>query len=313
MSETFSFTVSAIDEGLRVDEFLAEQIGISRSQIKQRAKDILVDGRQCKLSRKLTAGACVVCLLEPEAEPELVPQDIPLSIIYEDEFCIVIDKPQGLVVHPGAGNPDSTLANALAYRFFSVDTGEELDDAADYDLRPGIVHRLDKDTSGVLLAAKNKQAQEFFASCFRDRLVKKQYLAIVRGIPDKKKGSIKGWIRRSRRNRKKFELVDFEGAGKFSETYYRVLSSYKTYSLVSLYPHTGRTHQLRVHMAHIGCPILGDPLYSRRDANFKDATLMLHAYRLSVPMPDKGGIAVFRAALPERFKTVLNLLASKSI
>ncbi|MEM5947899.1 RluA family pseudouridine synthase [Spirochaetia bacterium 38H-sp] len=312
MGTPFYFSSSLIDEGLRLDEFLASRLGISRNQVKQRVSSLVVNGKPCKLSKKLVAGLSISGILEPVPHTELVPQDIELSVLYEDEFCIVIDKPQGLVVHPGAGNPEGTVANALAYRYFSAGLEYEEEGFDDVDnLRPGIVHRLDKDTSGVLLAAKDKASQEFFSSCFRERQVKKIYLAVVKGLPSAKNGTIEGWLRRSRSNRKKFILTEHDEGGKFSQSFYSVLSSYGRYSLVALYPHTGRTHQLRVHMAHIGCPILGDPLYSRVDSSFPDATLMLHAYRLTIPLPDKKRIASFRAPLPVRFKEVLRTLSAR--
>jgi len=287
---------------MRVDRFVAECWKIlTRSQLKARAARILVNGKAAKPSRPVLPGDLVEVSWTEAALPDLAPESIPLDILFENDRVLVVNKPQGMVTHPGAGNWSGTLVNAvLGYlgasqssRFAPVaEQGSE-------SLRPGVVHRLDKDTSGVIILAKDPEALEALAIQFRERRAKKQYLAIVRGEPKPPEGSIDTLLARDPRNRKLFAVS--QKGGKRALTLYSVLSRKSGYSLVSLRPRTGRTHQLRVHMRHLGCPILGDPLYSKPDAGFPRASLMLHAYRLKITLPGESEARVFRAPLPERF------------
>jgi 23S rRNA pseudouridine1911/1915/1917 synthase len=176
--------------------------------------------------------------------------------------------------------------------------------------RPGIVHRLDKETSGVLITAKHPAAQEYLAEQFRSRNVKKTYLAILKGVPPKRRGTVETLHGRDPHHRKRFTWKVRNG--KEARTEYRVLASYGTYSFVALEPKTGRTHQLRVHMLSLGCPVLGDPVYARADSHFPEATLMLHAYRLCIALPSTNAPRRFRAAVPERFKQMLRRLSESA-
>jgi 23S rRNA pseudouridine1911/1915/1917 synthase len=298
----------------RADVYIAEKIGIlSRSQIKARGAVILVGGKAVKPSRPLKEGEELEVLWTDEAPLGITAQDIELSILYEDDRVIVVDKAQGMVTHPGAGNRRGTLANA-ALAIIERDRATK-SAASSYGraVRGGIVHRLDKDTSGVIIVAKDLDAQTFLASQFKDRLTRKEYVAILRGLPSPPAGRISDRLGRDRRDRKRFASIA-EG-GKVAVTDYRVLAYWKnaerpdgggeSYSLVSLRPKTGRTHQLRVHMADLGTPILGDPIYGRKDGRFPDATLMLHAYRLKISLPGKEEAELFTSPPPERFNTMI--------
>ncbi len=295
--------------GPRVDGYVARAAAgiVSRSQLKARGAAISVNGKLAKPSRPVAPGDLVRVDWVEESPPGLVPEDIALDVIYEDGTTIVVDKPQGLVVHPGAGNRRGTLANALLFRLLAGGSA-----AADPGFRAGMVHRLDKDTSGVIVAAKDVRTQAFLAAQFKDRLTRKEYIAITRGEPEPPEGRIADRLGRDKRNRKRFSRV--ESGGKAAVTDYRVLEAWKPagggrgYALVALKPRTGRTHQLRVHMAGLGCPVLGDPIYGGRDARFPDATLMLHAYRLRILLPGEAEPRTFRAPLPARFAAAMRRL-----
>lgn len=303
--------VVAAPGAARADIYIAEVVGLlSRSQIKARGAEIRVNGAVAKLSRPLKEGDRLDLAWTEEPRPGLVPEDLPINVIYEDARCIVIDKAQGMVVHPGAGNRRGTLANALLARAGrSRETGLSSGDPAlrGPAVRGGIVHRLDKDTSGVIIAAKDFEAQAFLAAQFKDRLSKKEYVAITRGVPAPTFGRIADRLGRDKRDRKRFARV--ESGGRASITDYRVLAAWgDAYALVSLRPRTGRTHQLRVHMSGLRTPILGDPIYGKRDPRFPDATLMLHARRLRISLPAAGGEVEFAAPIPERFRAVVRTL-----
>jgi 23S rRNA pseudouridine1911/1915/1917 synthase len=281
---------------LRLDRYVAEYLKLlSRSQIKAKKLEGRINGKKVKISRPVKAGDLLE-LSWAAAEPaDLIPEDIPLDILYEDGRVVVINKAQGMVVHPGAGNYSGTLANALLYR-------RRIRGLSGGGLRPGIVHRLDKDTSGIIIAAYDDEAQAFLSHQFEARLVRKTYAALVKGIPPEKEGLIETYITRDSRDRKKFTVS--QDRGKASRTRYRLVRAWDGYALLLLRPRTGRTHQLRVHLRHLGCPILGDPLYGSRDPDFPGATLMLHAKALSLTLPGPAGggdCRTFRAPLPQRF------------
>lgn len=298
------------ERGIRLDRFVSEDLGaLSRSQLKARLVSARVNGREVKLSRKLEAGDRLEIRWREPENSELLPEDIPLDILYEDDRTVVVNKPQGLVVHPGAGNPSGTLANALLHRRLGR-FGDPRHSASPLgSLRPGIVHRLDKDTSGVLVAAYDEEALAFLADQFKARTTRKTYLAILQGAPKEDAGTVSTNLGRDPRDRKRFAVV--ETGGKPAVTRYRVLSRFRGYSFVLLRPKTGRTHQLRVHLKHLGCPILGDPIYARPDRNFPGATLMLHAFRLAIVLPGQGGERTFTAPLPDRFRRLLRTLRSR--
>ena len=301
-----------IPPALRLDRYVAEYLGLlSRSQIKARGLMAGVNGKAVKLSRPVKKGDRIE-LEWNEAEPlNIIPEDIPLDIVYEDDRAVVINKPQGMVVHPGAGNRRGTLANALYYRklqrcgsaaLFAEGEGGGGRTAG---LRPGIVHRLDKDTSGLIIAAYDDEALALLAGQFKSRTVKKTYAAIVKGIPRKARGRIETCIARDSRDRKRFAVSD---RGKAALTWYKVLKTWRTHSLLLLRPKTGRTHQLRIHLRYLGHPITGDPLYGFADPLFPGASLMLHAKNLAITLPGETSDRLFKSPLPERFAAMMRCL-----
>jgi len=277
---------------------------LTRSQVKSRGLTAAVNGKPVKIAHIVQTGDRID-LAWNEVEPStLIPEDLPLEVLYEDERVVVINKAQGMVVHPGAGNFHGTVANALLFRRLAsgIHAGEPF--------RPGIVHRLDKDTSGVLIAAYDNDALTFLADQFKRRETRKLYVALAQGIPKSVEGVIEGRIARDSRDRKRFTVSP--DRGKAAYTRYKVIRSWergyhgKPCSLLLLKPATGRTHQLRVHLRHIGHPILGDPIYGISDPRI---SLMLHAKRLSLVLPDGIGASTFSANLPDRFVDFLRSVA----
>jgi 23S rRNA pseudouridine1911/1915/1917 synthase len=290
-----SFSCIIDEDGVRLDVFIAERLKLfSRSQVKTRNLKGFIDGRAVKPSHLVRRNDSLELSWDDPEPSTLIPDNLPLEVLYEDEQVVVINKAQGVTTHPGAGVRRGTIANAILYRTLSA--GRPLFGDTE---RLGIVHRLDKDTSGVLIAAYNENAQAFLAEQFKMRKVRKIYAAVVKGRPKEDRGLIETFIARDKRNRKRFAASD---AGKFSVTYYQIVRVWETAgkvrSLLKLRPKTGRTHQLRVHLRHIGCPILGDPIYGDKDPCI---SLMLHAKSLSIVLPGRERISKFSTALPERF------------
>jgi 23S rRNA pseudouridine1911/1915/1917 synthase len=281
--------------GCRVDTFIAESLRLfTRSQVRRRISEVRLNGKAVRLSKRVHNGDSVEISYTDAPDTKVEPEAIPLDILYEDTNVLVLSKPQGMVVHPAAGNWSGTLVNALLHHSSGL-AGSFPAGAA----RAGIVHRLDKDTSGVIITAKNPEVLEFLARQFRLRRVGKQYLAVVHGALPQTRGIVENRIGRDPRNRKRFTCLDGPGGGKVAVTRYRELGRVGENSLVSLRPRTGRTHQLRVHMAYLGCPIVGDGLYGR---NRSADPLMLHAYRLRLRLPGERRYRTFCAPLPERFR-----------
>jgi len=299
----FNHTVTGIipSGGMRLDRYIAENLGLlSRSQIKARELKAAVNGKETKISHAVKNGDALE-LSWKEAEPvNIIPENIPLDILYEDDRAVVLNKPQGMVVHPGAGNRRGTLANALYYRKLEKNKLAEAEGT-----RPGIVHRLDKDTSGVMIAAYDDEALAFLAEQFKSRRARKTYIAIVRGIPAEKKGRIETYIARDPKDRKRFAVTP---RGKIAVTRYAVIKTWPAHSLVLLRPKTGRTHQLRVHLRYLGHPIAGDPLYGSADPAFPQSSLMLHARSLAIILPDEDTERLFKAPLPDRFTAMIRSL-----
>ena len=302
------FTVSNLTQPERLDSYVASNQNITRSRLKQGVISIKVNGKDSKLSSKLKGGEEIEISFEDPVPEDILPENIPLDILYEDDNVTVVNKFQGMVTHPGAGNWTGTLVNALLYHWGKASETLENPENADGEQksgnRPGIVHRLDKDTSGVIITGKNREAEEWLQGKFYRRKVYKEYIAIVKGKPPRGSGEIKTQIVRDQKNRKRFIATEDKTKGKFAHTDYVCLGVYGGYSLMRLKLHTGRTHQIRVHLKHIGCPILGDPIYARKDNLFPDATLMLHARVLGIKLPT-GEKKFFVAPVPKRFKKVL--------
>jgi 23S rRNA pseudouridine1911/1915/1917 synthase len=291
--------------GMRMDRYIAELGLLSRSQIKTRGLKAAINGKESKISRIVKNGDFLEFVWK-DAEPvNLIPENIPLNIIYEDDRAVVINQSQGMVVHPGAGNRSGTLANALYFRRLKLKNSSKTESSETEGLRPGIVHRLDKDTSGVIIAAYDDEAHAFLAEQFKSRKVKKTYIAIVSGIPQEKRGRIETFIARDPKDRKRFTVA---ARGKPALSCYSVIKTWQSHSLIMLRPKTGRTHQLRVHMRYLGCPIVGDPLYGIADQLFPNASLMLHAKSLAITLPGENEQRIFKAAVPERFKEMVKKL-----
>ena len=305
--ENFTLTAENLENPIRVDRFISENSSVTRNRLKSDSCVILVNGKPAKLSRSVTNGDVVEVSLPDMGKPmDIAPEKMDLDIIYEDSNVIVLNKAQGVVVHPAAGNFGGTLVNGLLHHAAELE-----DEFEDETVRPGIVHRLDKDTSGVIIVAKNPETHEFLSGQFRDKVTRKTYVAVVRGRLPKRHDLIETYIVRDRQNRKKF-TVPGEGSekGRFASTEYEVAEEFDKYTYCRLFPHTGRTHQLRVHMQHLNVPILGDPVYSRKDSRFPDVTLMLHAYSLEIFIPGVEEKQVFTAPVPERFTRLLEELRS---
>lgn len=285
----------------RLDKYISDREILSRAQIKSRNLKALKDGKELKLSFKVKASMEIHLEWEEEQSSELEPQAMDLDILYEDDKVLVLNKPQGLVVHPGAGNWTGTLAQGLMHHNQDQWDRGELD-----SLRPGIVHRLDKDTSGVMITAKDLASQEYLSEQFRDRLSEKTYVAILRNRPPQMEGSVEGYMLRDPQNRKRFILHDTRG--KYSLTHYRVKKLWRGYCLVELKIETGRTHQIRVHCQSLGAPVLGDPIYSRKDSQLKEVGLMLHAWKLGITLPNEDEPREFEAPIPERFDELMERL-----
>jgi len=303
----------APDVGMRLDVYVSEKLGLfTRSQARGRIVDAAVNGVPARLARTVRQGDRVTVRYVDPPPTDLAAEDLPLTVIFENDDVIVLDKPQGIVVHPGSGNRSGTLLNALLFHCRNMAGRFPAEDP-----RPGIVHRLDKDTSGVIIAAKNPEAHAFLARQFHDRAARKRYLAVTLGMPPVPSGKVAERLGRDPRNRKRFTWV--ASGGRSALTLYKVIRSYRApgpperaYALLVLFPRTGRTHQLRVHMKRLGIPILGDSVYGRRDDLFPEATLMLHARSLSILLPGESEQRTFLSPLPERFRSVVRTLQSSS-
>lgn len=286
---------------------------MNRSKLKAGVSEILLNGAYTKLSAKVTAGDRIDIDWEDNIPADIMPEDIPLDIMYEDENVTVVNKAQGMVTHPASGNWTGTLVNALLYHWGRASIPQETDVPATQMLtqrRPGIVHRLDKDTSGVIITAKNRDAEAWLQAQFKTRRLGKHYIAIVTGKPPHESGEIRTQIVRDPKDRRRFKAVTNTESGKTAITRYTVVATYGPYSLLVLTLKTGRTHQIRVHLKYLGCPILGDPLYGRRTTGtpFSGATMMLHASRLTIRLPQEQSYTTFKAKTPVRFRKVMRML-----
>ncbi len=305
-------------DSMRLDKFVSfSQNGISRSHLKGFLTSILLNGNPSKLSAKVKSGDRIEIEWEDDVPSKIEPEDIPLSILYEDENVTVVNKKQGMVVHPASGNWTGTLVSALLFRWGreALSICDNANNQAETLAlrRPGIIHRLDKDTSGVIITARNRASEDFLQKQFALRKnIVKEYVCICVGKLPYKAGKIELNIERDKNDRKKFRATE-TNAGKKALTLYSVIFSYsngkETYSLVRVRIKTGRTHQIRVHLKSLGCPILGDPIYGKRPTGtFKSATLMLHARYLKIPLPPLGNLIAFTAPLPPRFLKVMKVL-----
>ena len=307
MDETIDqqeFFIEEQDAGIRLDVFLSSASELSRSNIQKLIKDglVMVNSKATKANYILRA-ADIVYMRLPQAEPvDIVPENIPLDIVYQDEYLAVINKPAGMVVHPAVGNYNGTLVNALLYhcRDLSGINGE---------IRPGIVHRLDKDTSGVMVVAKNDFAHLSLAKQIEQKSAQRIYIALVFGNIKQDTGEIIANIGRDPKNRQRM-AVTLQNS-RHAHTSYRVLERFGEYTLIACKLHTGRTHQIRVHMTHIGYPLVGDEKYTSRGNKFGVKTQLLHSASLTFVHPATENKLQFVAALPDYLKKVLRILRAK--
>lgn len=292
------FENNHIDE--RIDKALSEEVkDISRVAIQRMIEvgNITVNGNKTKASYKIANGDKVVVIIEEPKDTSIKAQDIPLDIVYEDSDILVVNKQKGLVVHPGNGNPDGTLVNAI------MNYCKDSLSGIGGEIRPGIVHRIDKDTSGLLIIAKNDKAHIALTEMLKNHEIKKTYLALVRGVLKENNATINMPIARSERDRTKMAV---SRKGKDAVTHFKVIERFKGYTYIEVNIETGRTHQIRVHMSQIGYPLVGDNVYSNGKNPFGVEGQMLHSYKLEFNHPITGEKLSLEAKLPDYFEKVLD-------
>ena len=305
-NNSFEYVVTDEYEGMRVDKLISELIdSFSRSYIKKLIDDkkVVCNDKTVKASFVVSEGDHIVMEIPPIEVPDILPQDIPLDILYEDDDVLVVNKPKGMVVHPAAGHYKDTLVNAVMYHCKDKLSG------INGVMRPGIVHRIDKDTTGSVIICKNDNAHQKIADQLKDHTVNRVYHAICYGIIKEDEGDIETLIGRSPSDRKKMAVVT--SGGKFASTHYRVLKRFEgdNYTYIECKLKTGRTHQIRVHMAHIGHPLLGDDVYApSRKSKFNTEGQCLHAKILGFKHPTTGEYIETDAPLPEYFSHLLDVL-----
>ena len=295
--ETKIFTAESSE---RLDVFLSEKLGKTRSAVKKMTDDkkVTVNGKHEKAGKVLKAGDEVAAVISDPVKLDLEAENIPLDIIYQDKDIAVINKPQGLTVHAGNGVHGSTLVNALLYHLDSLSGINGV-------IRPGIVHRIDKDTSGLLVVAKNDAAHLSLSEQIKNKTCHRIYRALVEGVVKENDGVIDTFIGRSDKNR---TMMAVKEDGRRAVTHYKVLKRYKDYTYMEFSLETGRTHQIRVHTKYIGHPIVGDPVYGYKNQKFKLNGQLLHAYKLELTHPSTGERMTFEAPLPDYFQDILSKL-----
>lgn len=288
----------------RLDKFL---VGLLQEFSRSRIQGLIADGcvdvnglAARKAGQTLESGSMVTVRIPPAAPTDLVAEDIPLDIVFENDDLIVVNKPAGMVVHPAAGHSSGTLVNAV----LGYDPGLE---GIGGEERPGVVHRLDKATSGLILLAKNERAHRWLQDQFRLRKVEKTYLALVDGKPPTPSGRVEAYIGRDPKQRKKMAVVS-ENKGREAISEYKTVEEFDKHTLLEFHPHTGRTHQIRLHCAFLKCPIVGDEVYGRKNPTIGIGRHFLHAYRLSIVLPNEKEPRYFEAPLPEELNNVLENL-----
>ena len=285
----------AEESNIRIDSFLAKQLDISRSKVQKLIKNgkVLVNNIVTSNNYLVQEGDLIAINDELDFEIHVKPQDIPLDIIYENDDLLIINKPSGMVTHPAPGNYENTLVNALIGKY-SLSSDK---------LRPGIVHRLDKDTSGLMLVAKNDYAHAKLAEMIKEKEVKRTYLALVDGVIPHETGTIDAPIGRDAKYREKMMVTDVNS--KRAVTHFKVLKRFKKHTLIECNLETGRTHQIRVHLSYIGYPIVNDPLYGKEIVD-KDFGQLLHSRKIEFNNPRDGTILCFEVEAPERFIEIMN-------
>jgi len=315
------FRIRSDEEGKRLDTFLSGKLSVTRTKIKEMFEEghVRIAGRIPKPSLTTKIGMEIEGEIPEERPLVLTPQDIPLDILYEDDFFLAVNKPKGMVVHPSFGHKEGTLVNAiLSYLGGAAGHGPWSTEASEtptdevcvscppfscfatqdrvFTARPGIVHRLDKGTTGVILVAKDPKTQEMLSDLFKERAVEKTYRTITEGLPERDDGVVEGNIGRHPANRKKMAVL--ARGGRSAVTRFKVIRRLQGYAYIEVYPRTGRTHQIRVHLAHIGHPVVGDETYGKRAKHLCDRPL-LHAYRIAFLHPVSGSQVVIEAPVPD--------------
>jgi len=290
--------IAEIEEPKRIDAYLSEKTEYSRTAIQRLIDEekIKINGKKEKSSYKVQKGDKIEIEEEKAKEIELKAQDIPLEILYEDNDIIVVNKPKGMVVHPANGNPDGTLVNAI------MSICKDSLSGIGGEIRPGIVHRLDKNTSGAIIIAKNDKAHIALSDGLKNHEIKKTYIALVRGIVKENNATINMPIARSKKDRKK---MDVDKNGKEAITHFKVIKRYQDCTLLEINIETGRTHQIRVHLSHIGYPIIGDDVYSNGKNKWNIEGQCLHAKSLDFKHPITGKELHIEAPMPEYFQKIL--------
>ncbi len=305
MADAEDFSAVAQAACGRLDVFLSENMGITRSAAKKLIEEgaVTLNGSPAKASASVSAGDEIRAAHREPLKLDLTPQDIPIDIVYEDEDVAVINKPQGLTVHAGSGNLTGTLVNALLFRLHSLSSINGV-------IRPGIVHRIDKDTSGLLVVAKNDAAHLSLSAQIADKTCAREYVALCEGLFKEDSGRVETYIGRHPTDRIRMAVVPKE-KGRYAATNFEVVKRFEAsgYTLVRFRLETGRTHQIRVHCKHIGHPIVGDPVYGIKKQRFSLNGQLLHACRLTFDHPRTGERMTFEAPLPEHFEKVLALLS----
>lgn len=292
------------EKGQRLDLFLVNCLPeFSRSNIQRLIKDgnVTIDGKIAdKTGRLLSSPSTIQVTIPPPIPTDLIPEEIPLDIIFEDENVLVVNKQAGMVVHPAAGHNSGTLVHAaLSHAPAMEGIGGEG--------RPGVVHRLDKDTSGILVLAKNDKTHRWLQNQFRERKANKTYLALIDGTLPTQTGRVEAPIGRDEKMRRRMAVVP-PGKGRDAITEYKVVESFPEHNLVEIHPITGRTHQIRLHMAFLGCPITGDTIYGRRHPSLPVERFFLHARTLGIRLAQEGEMRYFEAPLPEALEEILDQL-----
>lgn len=303
MSEGESFTFTADAAYTRADSYLNSTMPhITRSALKKifEGGGVIVNGKQAKASQRIKEGDEVKITVPPAEEYSVRPEAIPLDVVYQDGDIAVINKPQGMTVHMGNGNKDGTLVNALLYNLDNLSGINGV-------IRPGIVHRIDKDTSGLLVVAKNDRAHLSLSEQIANKTCKRQYVALLEGNLKEDSGTVTTYIGRDPKDRLKMAVVP-EGHGKLAITEFEVLERFEGYTLCRFNLKTGRTHQIRVHAKYLGHPVVGDKVYGIKKQKFALAGQLLHAERLELTHPATGERMVFTAPLPDYFVNVLKKL-----
>ena len=286
----------------RLDVYLSEKLDKTRSAVKKLVEDknVTVNGKVEKAGKTLKEGDEITVVLPDPVKLDLEAENIPLDIIYQDEDIAIINKPQGMTVHAGNGVHGSTLVNALLYHLDSLSGINGV-------IRPGIVHRIDKDTSGLLVVAKNDAAHVSLSEQIKNKTCRRIYLALVEGVVKENDGVIDTFIGRSDKNR---TMMAVKSDGRRAVTHYKVIRRYKDYTLMEFSLETGRTHQIRVHTKYLGHPVVGDPVYGYKTQKFRLNGQLLHAFRLELTHPRSGERMAFEAPLPDYFRAVLAKLDS---